>query len=988
MPLDVDYKIMLTFLEFYETLLGFLDFNLYKSIYLKYPPILDSRLKALAIDLYALTRYVDAKDRPSGTNDEESEHRLAQLQDQLPSNEPCALMNLVVNAAFVSADEEETRACKSLFQNKTFFLGHECKLFPLMGKVSTVSVFLGFGLTFAGSACHGEHNIDFHPMVDFVKASPFSPKSTGFNEFSSNIATALVCLATNRTYNFSKLIFDGLVKDVNNKISKFLMYPRFLTMCFRMTQFGQISHIQKYVGEGSGTLTEPHYIPSPEAQPSSHTHISSPSLPTVTTISTALIPTVTSSKITPLRQYTQRARIAQSSALPLVEDEPASPVRDVSQGEACPTESGFIVDQDRTIIAKSSTLPYDSATRVTSPAAVEGSTQQTINELTNFYTSLQRQHSELRARFQEVKINKLKERVKLLEDGKGMVAEGSGDDAPIKGRRLDEEVVATERVSSDTEEIRLDEGEVAAKKVSDDTKEMVTILITMDAASVLSSRGVQVVPTDAAVAPANESAKKQKTTEEVPEEVKSCDDIPEEKIKELIRLVPIEEVYVEALQVKHPIIDWKGRIVRNKMQKAFPLPVTEFPLPEKKDATARRKEKPLLERSYCYQWLSCMVIIVVMEKLLRPQLVGFGDLKKLLLNKNNIDDKGYWDSGCSRHITRTLSYLSEYEPYDEGYVSFGQGGGKITGKGIIKTGKLEFEIVYFVKELKYNLFSVSQICDNKNSVLFTDSECIVLGKSFKLKDDINVLLMTPRQHNMYSIDLNNTVPHKNLTYLVAKASVDESMLWHRRLGHLNFKIMNKLVRNNLVKGLPSKYFENYHICVACLKGKQHKASCKTKLVNSISKLLHTVYMDMFGPTSVSSLNHKCVFGISQGFSFYHSLRLLRVVITLEEPIINSFQHRTHDEQMFDADQDLEKAQQEGEANITLIESWDDVQTKIDADYPLAERLQAEEQQELNDEEKAKLTELVEESSKKAKEVVTEGSFKRARTELEQESVKK
>nr|GEZ02632.1 hypothetical protein [Tanacetum cinerariifolium] len=111
---------------------------------------------------------------------------------------------------------------------------------------------------------------------------------------------------------------------------------------------------------------------SPEAQPSSHTHISSPSLPIVTTISTAPIPTVTPSETTPLRQYTQRARIAQSFALPLVVDEPASPVRDVSQGEACPTKSGFIADQDRTTIAKSSTLPYDSATRVTSPAAIEG----------------------------------------------------------------------------------------------------------------------------------------------------------------------------------------------------------------------------------------------------------------------------------------------------------------------------------------------------------------------------------------------------------------------------------------------------------------------------------------------------------------------------------------------------------------------------------------------------------------------------------------
>nr|GFA21842.1 ribonuclease H-like domain-containing protein [Tanacetum cinerariifolium] len=60
-------------------------------------------------------------------------------------------------------------------------------------------------------------------------------------------------------------------------------------------------------------------------------------------------------------------------------------------------------------------------------------------------------------------------------------------------------------------------------------------------------------------------------------------------------------------------------------------------------------------------------------------------------------------------------------------------------------------------------------------------ECIVLGRNFKLLDDANILLRTPRQHNMYSIDLNNIVPHKDLTCLVTKASADECILWHRRL---------------------------------------------------------------------------------------------------------------------------------------------------------------------------------------------------------------
>ncbi|GKB66383.1 ribonuclease H-like domain-containing protein [Tanacetum coccineum] len=101
------------------------------------------------------------------------------------------------------------------------------------------------------------------------------------------------------------------------------------------------------------------------------------------------------------------------------------------------------------------------------------------------------------------------------------------------------------------------------------------------------------------------------------------------------------------------------------------------------------------------------------------------------------EDQGYVDSGCSRHMTRNMSYLSDFKEFDGGYVTFGGGakGGKITGKGTLKTGKLDFEDVYFVKELQFNLFSVSQMCDKKNSVLFTDTGCFVLSPDFKLADE-------------------------------------------------------------------------------------------------------------------------------------------------------------------------------------------------------------------------------------------------------------
>ncbi|GJT24372.1 ribonuclease H-like domain-containing protein [Tanacetum coccineum] len=189
------------------------------------------------------------------------------------------------------------------------------------------------------------------------------------------------------------------------------------------------------------------------------------------------------------------------------------------------------------------------------------------------------------------------------------------------------------------------------------------------------------------------------------------------------------------------------------------------------------------------------------------------------------EDQGYVDNGCSRHMTGNI-------------------------------GKLDFEDVYFVKELQFNLFSVSQMCDKKNSVLFTDTGCFVLSPDFKLADESQVLLKVPRKNNMYSVDMKNIVPKESLTCLVAKATLDESMLWHRRLGHVNFKTINKLVKENLVRGLPTKRFENDQTCVAFLKGKQHKASCKSKIQNSITQPLFMLHMDLFGPTFVSSLMNK------------------------------------------------------------------------------------------------------------------------------------
>ncbi|GJU12841.1 putative ribonuclease H-like domain-containing protein, partial [Tanacetum coccineum] len=222
----------------------------------------------------------------------------------------------------------------------------------------------------------------------------------------------------------------------------------------------------------------------------------------------------------------------------------------------------------------------------------------------------------------------------------------------------------------------------------------------------------------------------------------------------------------------------------------------------------------------------------------------------------NMEDRGIFDSGCSGHMTGNKDHLDDFEECKGGSVTFGGSKGYITGKGRIRVGNLDFDSVSFVKELgHFNLFSISQICDKHHKVLFTETECLVVSPDFKMPDENQILLKVPRQHNMYSFDMKTPSLTKDYACLIAKATSDESKLWHRRLGHINFKNLNKLVKGNLVRGLPSKVFRNDHTCVACQKGKQHKASCKAKLERTITEPLHTLHMDLFGPTSVKSINH-------------------------------------------------------------------------------------------------------------------------------------
>ncbi|GJS48281.1 putative ribonuclease H-like domain-containing protein [Tanacetum coccineum] len=192
----------------------------------------------------------------------------------------------------------------------------------------------------------------------------------------------------------------------------------------------------------------------------------------------------------------------------------------------------------------------------------------------------------------------------------------------------------------------------------------------------------------------------------------------------------------------------------------------------------------------------------------------------------------------------------------------------------------------------FNLFSVSQICDKKNKVLFTDTDCLVLKEDFQLPDESQVVLRIPRKCDLYTFSISELQPEQNVTCLVAKASLDESTRWHRRMAHVNFKTINKLAKEGLVDGLPLKVFTNEHNCVACNKGKQHKASYKhISAVRLITETLQLLHMDLFGPnqykeyrTRKSSSNH--------GPMFWNAMRLCQKILLSSKTRIEAKDHCT------------------------------------------------------------------------------------------------
>ena len=145
----------------------------------------------------------------------------------------------------------------------------------------------------------------------------------------------------------------------------------------------------------------------------------------------------------------------------------------------------------------------------------------------------------------------------------------------------------------------------------------------------------------------------------------------------------------------------------------------------------------------------------------------------------------YLDSAAGRTMTGCKPLLEEFTVQDGPAVTFGNDqNGKTEGYGVLNNGQVEFKRVAFVNGLKYNLISVSQLCDDGYRVLFDIAQGTIFNKDWK------VVMIAPRKGNVYIMDM-EPVAKEHCFYV--KANEDTNWLWHKRLSHLNFKNINKLV---------------------------------------------------------------------------------------------------------------------------------------------------------------------------------------------------
>jgi hypothetical protein len=151
------------------------------------------------------------------------------------------------------------------------------------------------------------------------------------------------------------------------------------------------------------------------------------------------------------------------------------------------------------------------------------------------------------------------------------------------------------------------------------------------------------------------------------------------------------------------------------------------------------------------------------------------------------------------------------------------------------------------------------LCDKCYKIIFYQAYCLIL------ENDKVLFIGDKKERNVYKIKIDACMRIKSCLV----ASINDSFHWHRRLGHISMDIFSKLIKNELVKGLPYIAFKKKKLCTACSIGKQVKTFFKSKNHISTERPLELLHIDLFGPTRVRNINgNRYVFVIVDDFTRY------------------------------------------------------------------------------------------------------------------------
>ncbi|KAJ9536225.1 hypothetical protein OSB04_un000591 [Centaurea solstitialis] len=250
-------------------------------------------------------------------------------------------------------------------------------------------------------------------------------------------------------------------------------------------------------------------------------------------------------------------------------------------------------------------------------------------------------------------------------------------------------------------------------------------------------------------------------------------------------------------------------------------------------------------------------------------------------SRKQASHKWYLDSGCSKHTTGRKEIMSNYKEEYGGSVKFGNNElAPVVGQGDIVCKDITIQNVAHVVGLNHNLFSIGKFCDKDLEVYFKKRRCVVRTEEGK------ELLVGSRRTNLYTIRLQHKLQCSS-SCLITRSSLRQAVLWHKRLSHLNFRYIDKIVKHQLVSGIPKIKFEQEEMCPGCEKGKMKRASHPPKPEQGSKSPLSLLHMDLCGPMKFQSLaGRKYILVIVDDFSRYTWTKFLKTKDETSSLIIN------------------------------------------------------------------------------------------------------